>query len=166
MIGALEQVKRQREQNLTDYKPMAWDQESNELIVSGCSGVFARFASKSWIRNLRAQAKIYKMMWPFKAKQTKQYLQRLERLKTCFILSLVTDEMFISRYTNTLINKWMLTMPYLRAFGGLARQVVSQISALSSRAVESNQERWEEANRVSKYKVINSNTYKLIGVIY
>lgn len=42
----------------------------------------------------RFKAKIQKLKWPFEQKETTQHLQRLERVKTYLILSLMTDEMF------------------------------------------------------------------------
>lgn len=42
----------------------------------------------------RLHAKIQRMKWPLKDSETKQHLQRLERVKTFFVLCLMTDEMF------------------------------------------------------------------------
>jgi len=38
------------------------------------------------------------MKWPLKEGETEKHLKRLERVKTYFVLSLVTDEAFVTSY--------------------------------------------------------------------
>lgn len=42
----------------------------------------------------RSQVRIQKLKWPFKESETRCHLERLERVKSYLILSLMTDEMF------------------------------------------------------------------------
>lgn len=103
IIGVLEHLKVNQEQisagKSTDHSKV-FSQESNQ-------GILRRVLHQSlyFLQNIhkrlefpktRFQAKIQMLKWPFEQKETAQHLQRLERVKTYLILSLMTDQMFAS----------------------------------------------------------------------
>ena len=47
----------------------------------------------------RFHATVQLLKWPLKENEMQMYLKRLERVKTYFVLSLVTDEAFVSSFT-------------------------------------------------------------------
>ncbi len=103
LIGVLERLKVNQDQiftgKSTDHSK-AFSQESNQdslRHVLQQSLEFLQDLRKSLESpKTRFQAKIQKLKWPFEQKATTQHLQRLERVKTYLILSLMTDEMFAS----------------------------------------------------------------------
>lgn len=103
LIGVLERLKVNREQisteKLTDHVK-AFSQESNQDSLRHVLQKSLEFLQDLHKRlefpNTRFKAKAQKLKWPFEQKETAQHLQRLERVKTYLILSLMTDEMFAS----------------------------------------------------------------------
>ncbi len=103
LIGVLERMKMQQEQfssgKSTDHSK-AFAQESNQESLRQVLQQSLEFLQDLHKRLLapktRFQARIQKLKWPFEQSETTQHLQRLERIKTYLILSLMTDEMFAS----------------------------------------------------------------------
>lgn len=103
LIGVLERLKVNQDQissgKSTDHSK-AFSQESNQdnlRHVLQQSMEFLQDLHKR-LESPKTQSKvnIQKLKWPFEQKEITQYLQRLERVKTYLILSLMTDEMFVS----------------------------------------------------------------------
>lgn len=103
LIGVLEQLKVNQEQISTGK----WTDHSKAFSQDSNRGSLRHVLQKSleFLQDLhkrlespktRFKAKIQKLKWPFEQKETTQHLQRLERVKTYLILSLMTDEMFAS----------------------------------------------------------------------
>ncbi|MCJ1405083.1 hypothetical protein MMC11_008309 [Xylographa trunciseda] len=125
LIGVLEHLKRQQEQlslseNESD-RPEALVHSSNEAtlttILSECLDFLYQLQKSLKIPTGRLQSAFHKLKWPLKDSETKGHLQRLERVKTYFVLALVTDDL------------------------GLTREIASQISALGSLVREDTEER-------------------------
>lgn len=103
LIGVLERLKVNQDQfsagELTDHSK-AFSQQSNQDSLRHVLQQSLEFLQDLHKRlespKTRFQAKIQKLKWPFEQKETSQHLQRLERVKTYLILSLMTDEMFAS----------------------------------------------------------------------
>lgn len=99
LIGALEHINRQNKQSSSS-------DHSNEVVqlphrkmfqnvLDDCIGFLKELHNALIIPKGQLQARRYKMLWPFKESQTRQHLERLERVKTYMVLSLVTDEMYV-----------------------------------------------------------------------
>lgn len=103
LIGVLERLKVNQDQistgKSTDHSK-AFSQESNQDSLRHVLQQSLEFLQDLHKRlespKTRFQAKIQKLRWPFEQKETARHLQRLERVKTYLILSLMTDEMFAS----------------------------------------------------------------------
>lgn len=103
LIGVLERLKVNQDQistgKSTDHSK-AFSQESNQDSLRHVLQQSIEFLQDIHNRlespKTRSQAKIQKLKWPFEQKETTQHLQRLERVKTYLILSLMTDEMSAS----------------------------------------------------------------------
>lgn len=101
LIGVLERLKVNQDQiscgKSTDYSKV-FSKESNQdslRHVLQQSIVFLNDLHKRLEPpKTRFQVKIQRLKWPFEQNETAQHLQRLERVKTYLILSLMTDEMF------------------------------------------------------------------------
>lgn len=101
LIGVLERLKVNQNQissgKSTDYSK-AFSQESSQDSLRHVLQQSVEFLHDLHKRleppKTRFQAKIQRLKWPFEQKETAQHLQRLERVKTYLILSLMTDEMF------------------------------------------------------------------------
>lgn len=103
LIGVLERLKVNQDQISTGKSTdlsKAFSQESNQDSLLHVLQQSTEFLQDLHRRleapKTRSQAKIQKLKWPFERKETTQHLQRLERVKTYLILSLMTDEMFAS----------------------------------------------------------------------
>lgn len=103
LIGVLERLKVNQEQISTGKSidhSKAFSQESNQDSLRHVLHQSLEFLQDLHKRlefpKTRFKAKIQKLKWPFEQKETTQHLQRLERVKTYLILSLMTDEMFAS----------------------------------------------------------------------
>lgn len=103
LIGVLERLKVNQEQvstgNPADHSK-AFSQESNQdslrYVLQQSLQFLQDLRKRLEFPKTRFKAKIQKLKWPFEQKETTQHLQRLERVKTYLILSLMTDEMFAS----------------------------------------------------------------------
>ena len=103
LIGVLERLKVNQDQistgKSTDHSK-AFLQESNQDSLRHVLQQSLEFLQDLHKRlespKTRSKAKIQKLKWPFEQKETARHLQRLERVKTYLILSLMTDEMFAS----------------------------------------------------------------------
>ncbi|MCJ1393371.1 hypothetical protein MMC18_006244 [Xylographa bjoerkii] len=124
LIGILEHLKRQQEQlSLSETEsdqPEVLVQSSNENTITAILS-----QSLDFLHGLqkclkipagRLRSALHKLKWPLKDSETKAHLQRLERIKTYFILALVTDDL-------------------------LTRDIASQIFALGSLVREDTEER-------------------------
>ena len=101
LIGVLERMKRQQEQlsssTLTDQSKVIVQekgQESLRRVLQQSIEFLQELRQRLAIPKTRFQAKLQRLKWPFEESETKQHLQRLERVKSYLILSLMTDEMF------------------------------------------------------------------------
>lgn len=103
LIGVLERMKRQQDEissGKLDLHPKAFAQEDNQ---AGLRTVMQE--SLEFLQDLkdslatpksRFHARLQKLEWPLKESEVKQHVQRLERVKTYMILSLMTDEVLDS----------------------------------------------------------------------
>ncbi|KAL9037525.1 MAG: hypothetical protein Q9214_005666, partial [Letrouitia sp. 1 TL-2023] len=92
------------------------------------------------------QAKIQRLVWPLKDKDTEKYLQRLERTKSYFILSLVTDQQCV-RVKHSL-RIWLILN------SDLTRDITKQISNLEARMDEEAQIRRENESYAEYQELI------------
>lgn len=126
LLGILEQMKRQQEQTLlsddetlvnetevlrspsisskSPNNPLSDDDAAIESQKSSIRSVLNQTLEflQQLLQNLvpkkgRFASKVQLLQWPFKENDYKKHLQRLERVKTYFLLSLVTDEADQSR---------------------------------------------------------------------
>lgn len=103
LIGVLERLKVNQDHistgKSTDHSK-AFSQESNQDSIRHVLQQSLEFLQDLHKRlespKTQFKAKIQKLKWPFEQKETARHLQRLERVKTYLILSLMTDEMFAS----------------------------------------------------------------------
>ena len=97
LVGALEHVKRQQEQNSSADPADEDTRNPNRImfqrVLQECLGFLQELHKSLVIPTGRLQAKMFKLRWPFQENQTRQHIQRIERVKTYFVLSLTTDEM-------------------------------------------------------------------------
>ena len=100
LIGVMERMKMHQEQSsrliVGQMKGLTQPSDQSTLrAVLQETLQFLEELNRSLIKPpSRFQATVQKMKWPLKADETKRHLQRLERVKTYFILSLVTDDMY------------------------------------------------------------------------
>lgn len=99
LIGVLERMKRQQDemsQGKSDDRSKAFAQEDNQASLRTVMQESLEFLQDLQdsleIPKGRFQARLQKLEWPLKESEVKQHLQRLERVKTYMILSLMTDE--------------------------------------------------------------------------
>ncbi len=99
LIGALDHINRQETQNsLTGHSDAVArlpHRDNVRRVLDECCGFVTELHKALAIPKGQMEAKKYKMLWPFKESQTRQHIERLERVKTYFVLSLVTDEMLV-----------------------------------------------------------------------
>jgi hypothetical protein len=99
LIGALDHINRQEMQNSSighsDAVARLPHRDNVRHVLDECLGFLTELHKALVIPKGKIEAKKYKMLWPFKESQTRQHIERLERVKTYFILSLVTDEMLV-----------------------------------------------------------------------
>lgn len=98
LIGVLEHMRLQRQQ-ATPSEPEASPEShgpSSAKQVLEETLVFLQELKKSLDPPQgRVKAAVQKLKWPLKETETKSHLERLERVKTYFILSQVTEEMSV-----------------------------------------------------------------------
>lgn len=104
LIGVLERMKTQQEQQeqlslgTPADKSKAFARKENMPILQQVLQQSIEFLQE--LHNHLAapkthfQVRIQRLKWPFKEGETKRHLDRLERVKSYLILSLMTDEMF------------------------------------------------------------------------
>ena len=103
LIGVLQHLKMQQEGQMAE-KPdeHSFAGESNQPVfrevLQECVEFLQELQQKLMTPKSRFQAKIQKMKWPFQSDEIKQHLQRLERVKTYFMLALMSDEMLVSNH--------------------------------------------------------------------
>ena len=101
LIGVLEHLKRKQEQLFLSEtganRPGPFVPSSSEINLTGIlheSLDFLHGLQKSLIIPAgRVKGALHKLMWPLKDSETKGHLQRLERIKTYFVLTVVTDDL-------------------------------------------------------------------------
>ena len=98
LIGVIEHVKRQRERSLPDQPAkqlMADDNGSLSRVLNETVDFLHELQDSLATPKSRFQAMAQKLKWPLQEKDTKNHLLRLERVKSYFVLSQVTEEMFV-----------------------------------------------------------------------
>lgn len=109
LIGVLERMKMQQghqEQlssaTLVDNRK-AFARKENQPIIRQVLQQTIEFLQDLHARLVppksRFQARLQKLKWPFKEGETKRHLERLERVKSYLILSLMTDEMCVCTHS-------------------------------------------------------------------
>ena len=102
LIGALEHINRQNKQSSSSDHAKGVAQvphrEMFQNVLDDCIRFLKELRTVLIIPKGQLQARRYKMLWPFKESQTRQHIERLERVKTYMVLSLVTDEMYVVRH--------------------------------------------------------------------
>ena len=101
LIGVLEHLNRQQEQltlsesNLDEPEALMQPYDENTLtsILSECLDFLHGLQKSLEIPAGRLRSSLHKLKWPLKDSDMKEHLQRLERVKTYFILALVTDDL-------------------------------------------------------------------------
>ena len=101
LIGVLQHMKMQQESEVVETPaehPLSG--EPNKAVVREVLQESIEFIQELYQKlaapKSRFQGRVQKMKWPFQSEETKQHLQRLERVKTYFMLALMSDEMFAS----------------------------------------------------------------------
>lgn len=98
LIGVLEHVKLQR-QHLNPTTPSETSGlkglNSMQKILEETLVFLQGLKSSLDSPQGRLKNTVQKLKWPLKEKETNSYLERLERVKTYFILSQVTEEMLV-----------------------------------------------------------------------
>ena len=100
LIGVLEHVKLQRQQTIPaspTSKGEYNDSESLRRVLEDTLVFLQDLQASLEPRQGRLKVALQKLGWPLKEKDTKSNLERLERAKTYFILSQVTEEMLVYR---------------------------------------------------------------------
>ena len=98
LIGVLEHIKMQRERESLDPQsksPTAMDPESLHRVLNETIEFLQELQDSLATPKSRLQAVAQKLKWPLKEKDAKRHLMRLERVKSYFVLSQVTEEMFV-----------------------------------------------------------------------
>ena len=98
LTGVLQHMKIQQERAPgLDVVDLSLIEESNGSIVrevlQECIEFLQDIHQKLAIPKNRLQAKIQKMRWPFQDNEMRQHLARLERVKTYFMLALMSDDL-------------------------------------------------------------------------
>lgn len=98
LIGVLEHMKlRSQQQNIV--QPSLTGQTSDSDSLTSVLEETLIFLKELKISleppQSRRKVTLQRLKWPLKDKETQSHLQRLERVKTYFILSQVTDNMFV-----------------------------------------------------------------------
>ena len=108
LIGVLEHVKSQKREaalstSLAASDPGGPGRSDNLRRILEETLVFLQYLKSSLdLPPDRLKATVQKLKWPLKEKETNSHLQRLERVKTYFILSQVTEEMLVPKFCNYL----------------------------------------------------------------
>lgn len=102
LIGVLERMKVQQSQTASgqsiDQSKVFAQEESQASLVKVLHEsleFLQELHKRLTVPKSRFQSKLQKLTWPLKESETSQHLQRLERVKTYMILSLMTDEVFV-----------------------------------------------------------------------
>jgi hypothetical protein len=99
LIGALEQVKRQQERLPSYAESEHFSSRSNlEPVLTQALALLQELIAGLETPASRVKAALQKLTWPLSASSTKNALDRLERVKTYFILSLLTDDLCVLLY--------------------------------------------------------------------
>ena len=98
LIGVIEHIKLQRERGTLDQQPKSFiDNDSNTLerVLNETVEFLQELQDSLAVPKSRFHAVAQKLKWPLQEKETKAHLLRLERVKSYFVLSQVTEEMFV-----------------------------------------------------------------------
>ena len=98
LIGVIEHVKMQRERSPPDQQTdqlMAQDTQSLSRVLNETVEFLHELQDSLATPKSRFQAMAQKLKWPLQEKDTKKHLVRLERVKSYFVLSQVTEEMSV-----------------------------------------------------------------------
>ena len=98
LIGVLEHVKLQRQQTIPaspTSKGEYNNSESLKRVLEETLEFLQELQASLEPRQGRLKVTLQRLGWPLKEKDTDSHLQRLERVKTYFILSQVTEEMLV-----------------------------------------------------------------------
>ena len=115
LIGVIEHVKMQRERvppNQQEKQLMAHDAESFSRVLNETLEFLQELQDSLAIPKSRFQAMAQKLKWPLQEKETKSHLVRLERVKSYFVLSQVTEEMFVQIFFMAWISFQRLSFPW------------------------------------------------------
>lgn len=163
LIGVLERMKMQQEQQeqICFGRPAdsskAFARKENQPIFRQVLQQSIEFLQELHKRLVapksRFQVRVQKLIWPFKDGETKRHLERLERVKSYLVLSLMTDEMF------AFIRSYLC--PSTDVGSELTQQIASEISTLSLLATQSTQERREEDIRMCLSTALNPRQLKI-----
>ena len=101
LIGVLEHLKRQQEQifesesksDRPESVRQSYDESSLTSILNECLDFLHDLQESLKIPKGTLRSALHKLKWPLKDSDMKAHLQRLERVKTYFILALVTDDL-------------------------------------------------------------------------
>lgn len=98
LIGVIEHIKMQRERESPGQpvkESMANDTESLNRVLNETIEFLHDLQISLAVPKGRLQAMAQKLKWPLQENATKAHLLRLERVKSYFVLSQVTEEMFV-----------------------------------------------------------------------
>lgn len=98
LIGVLEHVKlqKQREKSIQpSLRGKTGDSDNLKRVLEDTLVFLKELKISLDPPQSRLKATIQRLKWPLKEKETQSHLQRLERVKTYFILSQVTEEMLV-----------------------------------------------------------------------
>lgn len=98
LIGILQHIKMQDEIDISGQyakKDSRQDMDRGVIrqVLQECLEFLQELHQKLMPSKGRLEARVQKLKWPFQASEVNEHLQRLERVKTYFMLALMTDEM-------------------------------------------------------------------------
>lgn len=99
LIGVLEHIKMQQERESLESQsklPMAMDKATLSRVLNETIEFLQELQDSLAAPKSRFQAVAQKLKWPLREKDTKDHLMRLERVKSYFVLSQVTEELYVS----------------------------------------------------------------------
>lgn len=99
LIGVIEHIKMQRERGALDQQqPKSFfhnDSDTFERVLNETIEFLQELQDSLAVPKSRLYAIAQKLKWPLQEKETQAHLRRLERVKSYFVLSQVTEEMFV-----------------------------------------------------------------------
>ncbi len=98
LIGVLEHMKMQRQQaapSEPEASPESYGSSSVKHVLEETLVFLQELKRSLDLPQGRLKIAVHKVKWPLKDSDTRSHLQRLERVKTYFILSQVTEEMCV-----------------------------------------------------------------------